>query len=139
MPTSTIPPGLIAAYRATDYRVGDTGSGFSFRIEQPSPELARLLAERGVSCAAYMTASNPFSVPQPDEVNAAAHAALLRELAGRSIEAIEGSGRGDEAEEKSVLALGLGLEAARELGEKLRQNAIVWAAADGIAKLILLR
>jgi hypothetical protein len=31
------------------------------RIGQPCPELTRLMAERNTSCAAFITAWNPFS------------------------------------------------------------------------------
>jgi len=43
------------------------------------------------------------------------------------------------AEEKSFFALGVDLETAKNLGICYQQNAIVWAGADAVPKLILLR
>jgi hypothetical protein len=41
--------------------------------------------------------------------------------------------------EKSFLALGLDLEVSRALGAEFQQNAVLWANADAIPRLILLR
>ena len=38
-----------------------------------------------------------------------------------------------------MLALGLALEHAKAIARRFEQNAIVWAAADAIPRLVLLR
>lgn len=43
------------------------------------------------------------------------------------------------AGEESFLCFGISLEAAKALGRRFEQNAIVWSAADAIPQLILLR
>ncbi len=47
--------------------------------------------------------------------------------------------KGEWANEASLLVLGLSLKAAKSLGDKYRQNAIVFAAKDAIFRLTLLR
>ncbi len=43
------------------------------------------------------------------------------------------------AGEESFLVFGVSLEAAKALGRRFEQNAIVWSAADAVPQLILLR
>ncbi|SHL69343.1 Protein of unknown function [Nitrosospira sp. Nsp11] len=65
----------------------------------------------------------------------------LRSLVGPS-RIIEGEGFdpcGKWPAEKSFLALGLDLKESSALGKEFGQNAIVWAGADAIPRLILLR
>ncbi len=54
-------PDLIAAYRATLYRVDDRDGPFTLRVDRESPELRDLLGRCGVDAAAFLTAWNPFS------------------------------------------------------------------------------
>ena len=153
---SDISASLVAAYRATEYRVGpetgsdgESGTGssrtFILRIDQYSESLSRLFAASGHQCAAFITACNPFSVPQSREANHAVCARLRDELirhAAHTEQIVEGEGRdpsGAWPGEKSFLALGLDLETSQVLGRKFGQNAIVWAGADAIPRLILLR
>ena len=42
-------------------------------------------------------------------------------------------------EEKSFLALGVGEDTARKLGNRLHQDAVVWAGLDAVPRLLLLR
>jgi hypothetical protein len=156
LPQSEISAGLVAAYRATEYRVGsETGSDgesgsdssrtFILHIDQYSESLSRLLAASGHQCAAFITACNPFSVHQSREANHAVCARLRDELIRRAAhpeQIIKGESRdpsGAWPEEKSFLALGLDLETSQVLGREFGQNAIVWAGADAIPRLILLR
>ena len=57
---------------------------------------------------------------------------------GQLIEGIGIDPSGEWPAEKSFLALGLDLETSRALGREFGQNAIVWAGADAIPRLILL-
>lgn len=82
---------------------------------------------------------------QSCEANDAVCAQLRDELISRAAhpeQIIKGESRdpsGAWPEEKSFLALGLDLETSQVLGREFGQNAIVWAGADAIPRLILLR
>ena len=143
---------LVIAYRSTEYCVGpsaglDTSPSHTFilRIDQYSEPLSRLFFASGHRCAAFITACNPFSLPQSPELNHAACAHLRDALihhTSRPEEIIEGEGRdpsGAWPGEKSFLVLGLDLGTSKALGGKFEQNAIVWAGADAIPKLVFLR
>ena len=67
---------------------------------------------------------------------------LGRALRQRSLICLEGVGRHPANQwpgEVSYLILGLTLDAAKTLGTRLEQNAIVWSGADAVPRLILLR
>ena len=140
-PHSVVPDDLIDAYRATHYRVGVGSDAFTLRIDERSPRLARLFDESAHRSAAFITACNPRSNRQRDELNAAAHARLCAELARQGFAFIEGAGVDPAGpwQEQSVLALGIALDAARKIGLAFDQNAIVWAGEDAIPRLCLLR
>lgn len=145
---SEISPDLIAAYRATRYRV-TAAAGFgtgtiALRIDEYSEPLSRLLAASDHRCAAFITACNPFSVPQNHAHNLAACMRLRDKLAclAQAGPILEGKGcdpSGAWPAEKSYFVLGLDLETSRALGREFGQNAIVWTGPDAIPRLILLR
>ncbi|MGH8763258.1 MAG: DUF3293 domain-containing protein [Nitrosospira sp.] len=149
MPQSEISGDLIAAYRSTEYRIESGCGGITLHIDQRSEPLSRLFAESGHRCAAFITASNPFSVPQTQEENLAACARLRNTLdrqlhgcLGKAGQIMEGTGcdpTGTWAAEKSFLALGLDLETSKAVGKEFGQNAVVWAGSDAIPRLVLLR
>ncbi len=139
---SKIPADLIASYRAADYRAGFGSASISLRIDQYSESLAQLLAASGQQCAVFITACNPGSQPQSPAANQAAHARLHEELSRHTDQIIEGTGSdpsGAWPAEPSLLALGVELDVAEALGRQFGQNAIVWAGADAIPRLMLLR
>jgi hypothetical protein len=138
---SQIPDALLDAYRKTQYRVMK-GEPFTLLVGTRSKELAELLARTGCASAAFITAWNPFSEPAALEANVAALAALKADLEGAGCMMLAGLGEDPEktvSGEPSFLAVGLSLEAAKALGAKYRQNAIVWADADAVPQLVLLR
>jgi hypothetical protein len=95
-----------------------------------------------VDCSAYITACNPFSQILDDKANVERHAALGREISQRRLTCIEGIGQHPSNQwpgEASYLIFGLTLEAAKALGTRLDQNAIVWSSTDAVPQLILLR
>jgi Protein of unknown function (DUF3293) len=137
-----ISPVLLATYQAAEYWVGEGPGAFCLRMEQYSAPLAQLLHDSGSEGAAFISAFNPFSRPSATSNNDAAHERLRQALAKQSARLIGGAGRdatGRWPEEKSFLAIGLGLEAAREIGKRFQQNAIVWSGIDAKPQLILLR
>lgn len=139
---TSVPPALIRAYRATHYHVQVGTQGYVLRVGHYSSELAAAYARSGHANALFITADNPFSEPVDAAENAAQHAALGRVMHKLTADLFDGFGR-NPAEawlaEQGYLALGIDRTQACVLGIHFRQNAIVWAAADAVPKLILLR
>ena len=138
---TAIHPAIARAYSQTHYGVR-AASRFSLRIGRHSAPLQALNSAQGVSCSVYITACNPYSQAVTAAQNAARHAALLRVLRRQGLAWLTGVGRhlaGNWPGERSVLVLGLGLDAAGVLGIAFRQNAIVWNDADAVPQLVLLR
>ena len=139
---SDIPAEKITAYLATDYRFGHGLDRITLRIDARSEALKRLYASSGYACGVFLTAYNPLGQALSLEANEAAHARLGAELKVLAIEVIEGVGAdptGAWPEEKSFFALGVELEAARTLGIRYHQDAIVWVGEDAIPILVVLR
>lgn len=138
---SIIDAATLQAYRDTHYRV-HASEPFTLRIGETCPALAAAHQSCRTDSSAFITAFNPFSQVLSDELNAQRHAQLRRELDLRSLKYIEGVGQHPSNQwpgEVSYLVFGLGLEAAKNLGSKFEQNAIVWSGADATPQLILLR
>jgi len=142
---SELPGDLIATYRSAHYRAGSGQEAIVLRVDQYSEPLSRLFSTSGRLCAAFITAGNPYGMRQSQEENRAACARLrakLDQYVSRSGDMIEGMGFDPSEEwpgEESFLVLGLDLETSRALGNEFQQNAIIWADADAIPRLILLR
>ncbi|HTP38070.1 MAG TPA: DUF3293 domain-containing protein [Steroidobacteraceae bacterium] len=139
------PNGLSAelrlAYSDTDYRVDDNGCQFTLRVNERSVSLLECYATHRVQSAAYLTAWNPRSEPTPGEGNAAAQARLESEVKAAGWMFLRGQGvdpHGRWPAEPSILVLGMGAEQASALGRAYQQNALVFAGADAIARLVTL-
>ncbi len=138
---SIIDPATIQAYLETHYRVRGEAP-FVLQIGQVSPDLLSLYRRHNVDCAAFLTGWNPFSREVSEAENRDRQKALAAELTRRSLAFLEGIGQHPSNNwpgEESLLVLGLSLEAAKTLGERFEQNAIVWCGADGVPQLIVLR
>jgi hypothetical protein len=132
-------PDLIAAYRATDYRI-DASPPVVARIGDASAPVDALLRAQGVTTAVFITAFNPVSRPTDAAENARAQARLLAVLnaGGHAFLPGLGIGRvGDWPPEPSVLALGVTRAEAEALGRAYRQNAVVWIEAGRAPELLL--
>jgi hypothetical protein len=132
---------LIQAYEETDYRVSGV-LPFILKIGKESKELRGLYDKYGYQTAAFLTAFNPYSELVTTAQNEAAHKHLTENLSKKPVMVLEGIGQDSKKEwppEKSVLVLGLTMGDARDIGNKFRQNAFVWAGADAFPRLILLR
>jgi hypothetical protein len=138
---SVIDPDMIQAYKDTDFRVfGD--SPFVLNVGQRSDELAIAQTSHHVECSAFITAWNPFSQMLSDDGNLARQQALAKDLSQRALVYVEGFGQHKSNQwpgEESFLVFGLTLEAAKKLGAKYEQNAIVWSGKNAVPELILLR
>lgn len=141
---SVIHPDKIRAYEQTDYRIAWRESAFVLKIGRASAELRALYAQTGTASALFITAFNPLGSMVSDAANAQAHERLRGDLAALGVAHEEGEGVGTDAQEdwpaeKSFLALGVDEARAGELGRRYGQDAVVWADADGVPRLLLLR
>ncbi len=138
---SSIDPETVHAYQGTEYRVhGD--APVILMIGVASPGLAALHNFHRVESSAFITACNPFSQAHDDTANVARQDALAAELRFRSLAFIEGVGQHPSNQwpgEASFLVLGVSREAAKALGTRFEQNAIVWTGLDAVPELVLLR
>ena len=130
----------IKAYRETHYRVGGS-TPMTLLVGTLNSSLAALHEAAGVESSAFITACNPFSQACDDATNARCQEALAHELTRIGVKFIGGIGQHPASEwaEPSFLVLGLSLEAARELGSRYEQNAVIWAGRDAVPQLVLLR
>ena len=140
-PASLIDPATRQAYLQTQYHVlGDTPLTLQVGVANASLG-ARYKALRIESCAC-ITACNPLSQSLEACVNADLHAAFADELRQRSLRFIEGVGQHPSNRwpgEACYLVWGLSLQAAKALGIRHQQNAIIWCGLDTVPQLILLR
>ena len=131
---------LLQAYTETHYVVSGSAP-FVLRVGEVSEELLDTQAKAGVECSAFITAWNPFSEQRSESFNETAHQSLITEIKKRSLSFLPGEGRHPSNKwppEKSVLVLGLSLEAAKTLGRRFEQNAVVWSGPDGKPVLVTL-
>lgn len=138
---TAIADALIQAYVETDYIV-HTKPAITLRVAEQSPQMMKLHKQHRVTCSAFITAFNPYSQPCTPEVNLSRQQELICELKVRSLKFIEGIGQhssNDWPGEPSLLVLGLSLEAAKTLGSRFEQNALVWMGTDCTPELVLLR
>lgn len=138
---TVIAESLIQAYIETDYVV-HTQPAITLRVNEQSPQMMKLHKQHGVACSAFITAFNPYSQSCTLEVNLSRQQELISELKVRSLKFIEGVGQHPSnawSGEPSLLVLGLSLEAAKILGSRFEQNALVWIGTDGVPELVLLR
>lgn len=139
---SAIDPALLGKYQETEYRVRAGEESFVLELARPSEALARLYRGRKASSAAFMSACNPYSQATSRDENEQANARLRAQLLDRGFDVVDALGSdGSEGgwAEPSVLVLGISREEAERFGRDYRQNAIVFAAADAVPELVLLR
>lgn len=132
----------IRAYEATHYRAGFGPDALVLRIGQHSPALALRYAATGSDCALFITAFNPLGQEQDNTANQADHARLGEQLQEVASHVSEGEGAdpaGKWPAERSYLAFGIDADAARELGRRFKQDAVVWIGKDAVPQLLLLR
>ena len=136
-----IPAETVQAYLATEFRVLSSAP-FTLRLKQASAELQALYHQSDVQCAAFLTAWNPYSETRSAADNEGAQRCLLNALDELKLRTIPGIGldpSGEWESEPSCLVLCMSHAVARDIGNRFKQNAIVWAGTDAIPKLILLR
>jgi len=132
-----IPSDLLHAYLTTEYHV--TNPTLIIRINQLHPDLDKFLERHACIAWTFITAYNPASHILPEEQNIARHQMLVEDLTGYNC--FEGFGQGTDPQwkpERSLLVLGMDQDAAKAIGKKYGQNAIVVGNAGGAATLVLL-
>jgi len=138
---SIIDPDTCMSYLETQYHVhGNTP--LTLQVGVANASLAAHYKALRVESCAYITACNPFSQSLEPSVNADLHVAFANELRQRSLKFVEGVGQHPSNRwpgEASYLVWGLSLEAAKALGIRHQQNAIIWCGLDAVPQLILLR
>jgi hypothetical protein len=131
---------LRAAYEATAYRVDDGPRGrFTIRVGAWSEDVDAVLAAAGAECWAFITATNPRSVPLSDAENAARMNRLTDAVVRRGLPHHHGAGVGsgtDWPAEPSLLVLGLDEAAALALAREFDQHAIVVGRRGEPARLL---
>lgn len=136
-----IDPATLQAYRETEYRVLGTVPAV-LRVGVHCADLAILHRAHHVACSAFITACNPYGQIVSDRLNARQQQALVEEISRRGLAAIPGIGvhpTGDWRGEASFFVPGLDRDAAIEVGRRFEQNALIWAAADAVPELVVLR
>ena len=140
-PASIIAPATCQAYLETHYLVlGDTP--LTLQVGVANSSLGALYKVLHVESCAFVTACNPWSQSLESSVNAERQAVLASELRQRSLKFVDGIGQhpsGQWPGEASFLIWDLSLEAAKALGNRHEQNAIIWCGLDAVPQLILLR
>ncbi|HSX60009.1 MAG TPA: DUF3293 domain-containing protein [Tahibacter sp.] len=128
---------LLAIYRACDYAVRLPGGARAvLRIGAPLPDaLAAWMA--GAASAAFITAYNPRSQPQPARINRAAQRELFAAARAAGARVLPGVGRlaGEVWREPSLFVAGLSMETVDALACRHSQNAVVLAHGNGQVEL----
>ena len=132
---------LMQAYEATNFKVL-SDPPFILNIGKPSKEVSEIFTQTSTSCAAYITAFNPYSETMSDAENIQAHKRLISQLAQDGYEIIDAIGEDPNGEwpgETSVFVFQMSKEHAIKYGRQFRQNAIVWIDNKGVPELVTLR
>jgi hypothetical protein len=141
MTKSDVDPLIVQAYKETDYCVfGD--KEFILKIGHLNSDLLEAHNQHSVECSAFITAWNPYSQDFDDAQNSKLNVDLAAELTTRGLNFIDGIGQhpsGAWPGEKSFLIFGLSLESAKSLGDRYKQNGLIWSGADGVPQLIMLK
>ena len=130
---------LVAAYRATTYRVFLPGGGCDLRLGMASETLRCWLETAGVIRFAILTAHNPGSLPVAAEENALRQAEPECALLELGYEPYAGENVADDdswPDEESCFVPGISGAEAQVLARRYGQNAIVCGGADGVPELV---
>jgi len=132
-------PELFEAYKNTTYRVYLPLGEIDIRIGVMNPLLQQLLLSNHVESWAFITACNPYSVMQNEDVNTLLNTQLERYLLEKQYVFFKGIGVGDDDSwepEASFMVLNIRKEDAIKLGKQFKQNAIVAGVIGNLPELI---
>lgn len=129
---------LVAAYRATTYRVSLPDAVCDLRVDQLSPLMRDSLQQMEFNTFSVLTAYNPASQLLSPEDNEKRQNALRSELERGGVTFLAGDNRPDTEVwpvEPSVCIFDLSLQDVCQLGLKYGQNALVFGERDGVPHL----
>ena len=130
---------LFEAYKNTTYLVYSPIGEIDIRIGVMNPLLQQLLLNNSSESWAFITACNPYSVMQNEDVNTLLNTQLERYLLEKQYLFFKGMGVGDDDSwepEASFMVLDIRIEDAIKLGRQFKQNAIVVGVIGTSAELI---
>ena len=137
MPYSSLSPALLEAYRATAFIAIVNGQEIAASLDQPCPELDRVLLEHQAKFGVFITAHNPRSELQSDPKNQTANLKLEQVLRERSLDFFAHVGRNGTWSEEGFFVLDLEPDAAIDLAETFGQFAVVTLELGQVARLQL--
>lgn len=132
-------PELFEAYKNTTYRVYLPLSEIDIRIGVMNPLLQELLFRNNSESWAFITACNPYSVMQNEDVNTLLNTQLEDYLSEKRYVFFKGMGVGDDdlwEHEASFMVLDIRKEDAVKLGRQFKQNVIVTGVIGNAPELI---
>lgn len=132
---------LFEAFRNTTFVAFREPEEIRIRVGEVCAKLDPLLESYAVDEWAFVTAYNPDGKTAPEEQNLRAQARLAEELDRHGLRILAGEGRADLGTwppEPSMLILGMPETAARELGRRYGQAAIVVGQRGREARLLVL-
>lgn len=142
-PASVIGDLTIEAYRDARYRVWSAaGPSWLLHLGRADARLRDAQRRAHCTCSALITACNPLGTRLSPTMNMARQKTLEAVLRARGrlyLNAIGEDPHGAWPGEPGFLVFGLARTVAEALGRRFAQNAILWAGADGRARLVLLR
>ena len=130
---------LFEAYKNTTYLVYSPIGEIDIRIGVMNPLLQQLLLNNSSESWVFITAYNPYSVMQNEDVNTLLNTQLERYLLEKQYLFFKGMGVGDDNSwepEASFMVLNIRKEDAVKLGRHFKQNAIVTGVIGTFAELI---
>lgn len=136
-----ISPDTLKAYQEAIFSIHVDGKSIAFQVNKPSSEIELLMSSHGATCAALITAYNPYSQVQANEQNELAQAQLAQKLSHLGAKYLIGDGR-DAAglwdPEPSLFVFNISLSGAENLAAEFGQNAFVWIEKSRIPTLKLM-
>ena len=132
-------PELFEAYKNTTYRVYLPLGEIDIRIGVMNPLLQELLFRNNSESWAFITACNPYSVMQNEDVNTLLNTQLELYLLEKRYVFFKGMGVGDDDSwepEASFMVLDIRKEDAVKLGRQFKQNAIVVGVIGNAPELV---
>ena len=132
-------PELFETYKNTTYLVYSPIGEIDIRIGVMNPLLQQLLLNNSSESWAFITACNPYSVMQNEDVNTLLNTQLEDYLSEKRYVFFKGMGVGDDNSwepEASFMVLDIRKEDAIKLGRQFKQNAIVVGVIGNSPELI---
>ena len=141
MTKCAVDPKMIQAYRETDYYVlGD--NTFMLKVDPFNNELMAAHTQYSVDCSTFITAYNPYSQTCDTAQNVKLNQRLSDELQASGLSFIGAIGQHPQSTwpgENSFFVLGLTLKAAKILGARHQQNAIICCGQKAVPQLVMLK